>query len=80
MRTGKSVVTFRAPFTPGEIIGELPAGTYQIEVDEEEIFGIERTAYRRIATLLFVQCGGTTRSLTIDPKHLEAALQRDASS
>jgi len=78
MRTTKSRVTFDAPFTLSDSVGELPAGTYHIEVDEEEILGSERAAYRRVTTLLFVQCRGTTRTLTIDPKHLEAALQRDA--
>lgn len=78
MRTIKSSVTFCRPFTLNDSVGELPAGTYNIEMDEEELQGIERTAYRRVATLLFVQGQGTTSALTIDPKHLEAALQRDA--
>jgi hypothetical protein len=78
MRTTKSTVVFHAPFTLNGSVGELPAGTYDIEVDEEAILGTERTAYRRVATLLFVQGGGTTRTLAIDPKQLEAALQKDA--
>ena len=77
MRTTKSTVTFNAPFTLNDSVGELPPGTYDLEVDEEEILGSERVAYRRVETLLFVRCRGTTRTLTIDPKHLEAALQRD---
>lgn len=78
MRTTKSVVTFRAPFTLNDLIGELPAGAYDIEVDEEEILGADRIAYRRIATHLFAQSRGATRTLTVDPNQLEAALQRDA--
>ena len=80
MRTSKSSVTFCAPFTLNEVIGELPAGTYDIEVDEEEILGANRTAYRRIATHLFTQSRGATRTLTVEPKHLQAALQRDAAA
>jgi hypothetical protein len=78
MRTSKSIVTFRAPFTLNDLIGELPAGTYDIEVDEEEILGAERTAYRRIATHLFAQSRGATRTLTVDRNQLQAALRRDA--
>lgn len=80
MRTTKSMVTFRAAFTLNEGVGELPAGTYETEVDEEEICGIERTVYRRIATLLTVRSGGRTRTITLDPNDLEAALLRDAES
>jgi hypothetical protein len=78
MRTKKSSVTFKAPFTLNKTIGELPAGTYEIEVDEEEIIGIEATAYRRTQTLLFVQQPGSTRSLAVDNQSWEAALRRDA--
>jgi len=80
MRTSKSTATFHAPFTLNEVTGELPAGTYDIEVDEEEIQGVERTVYRRVTTLLFAQSRGTTRTITVDPKHLDAALQKDAAA
>lgn len=75
MRTTKSTVTFNAPFSLNNTIGELPAGTYDIEVDEEEIVRGEFTAYRRIGTLLFVHQGGSTRSVAVDAKQLHAALQ-----
>lgn len=77
MRTTKSTVTFGAPFTVNGDVGELPAGTYDIEVDEEPIGGVESTAYRRVATLLLVRGVGSTRSVQVDPKDLEAALQAD---
>jgi hypothetical protein len=78
MRTTKSTVTFAGPFTLNHNVGELPAGTYGIEVDEEEIIRGELTAYRRVGTLLFVQQAGSTRSIAVEPKQLDAALQRDA--
>ena len=80
MRTSKSTVTFRAPFALNEVIGDLPGGTCDIEVDEDEIEGVGRTVYRRVTTLLFVQSHGTTRTITVDPKDLDAALQRDAAA
>lgn len=78
MRTTKSRVTFRTLFTLNKDVGELPAGTYDIEVDEEEIRGTERTAYRRTAIYFYVEGQGSTRTLVIHPSDLEAALKRDA--
>lgn len=78
MRTTKSKVTFHAPFTLSKDAGELPAGVYEVEVDEEEIRGTERTAYRRTAIYFYVEGNGSTRTLVINPPDLEAALKRDA--
>jgi hypothetical protein len=59
------------------ISGEQPAGTYEIEIDEELIEGIERTAYRRVATLLHLRTRGGTRTCTITAEDLAAALELD---
>ena len=80
MRTRKSQVTFHAPFKLNNDVGELPAGTYDIEVDEESIEAGQQRAYRRVATLMLVQEGGRTRTLIIEPKQLEAALKADAAA
>lgn len=78
MRTIKSQVTFGAPFSLNSSVGELPAGTYDIEVDEEEVEVGRQTAYRRTKTLMIVATAGSTRTLTVDRKELEAALRKDA--
>ena len=77
-RTTASTITFQAPFTLNENVGQLPAGTYEIEVDEEAIALGERPAFRRVATLLIVREPGSTRTLQIDSKQLDVALERDA--
>jgi len=77
LRTTKSTVTFHAPFSLPSISGEQPAGTYDIEIDEELIEGIERAAYRRVATLLYLRTRGGTRTCTITANDLAAALDRD---
>jgi len=77
LRTSKSVVTFKGPFSLPELEGLLPAGDYRIETDEEIIEGLERTAYVRRATLLYVESGSTTQVVTIDPQGIEAALASD---
>ena len=77
LRTTKSTVTFASPFTltaGGEI---FPAGTHELETDEEIVEGNSHTVYRRVATILFVRHAGTSRALTVDPRDLEAALARD---
>jgi hypothetical protein len=77
IRTTRTQVTFRAPFSLPELDGLQPAGTYDVETDEEAIEGNERTVYLRVATLISIHSLGSTRTVTIDPASLEAALLRD---
>jgi hypothetical protein len=77
VRTTKTTVTFRSAFRLTGFDGPEPAGTYDLEVDEEIIEGNDRTVYRRIATLLILRSGGTTRTMTVNQADLEAALARD---
>ncbi len=78
IRTTRSQLTFRNPFTLPEVNGPLAAGTYDIDTDEEVIEGNERTVYVRTATLLHIRSPGMTRTVTVDPHSLAAALQKDA--
>ena len=58
--------------------GVLPAGTYDVETDEERLESISFPAYRRILTLIHLHPKlGLTQSLEIDPNELDAALMRD---
>jgi hypothetical protein len=78
IRTTRTQVTFCSPFSLPELDGDQPAGTYEIETDEEAVEGNERTVYVRVATLLHIHSPGSTRTVTIDPAGLAAALERDA--
>jgi hypothetical protein len=80
MRTQPSTVTFQRPFTLNRGVGELPPGTYDIEIDEEEIQAIDRTAYRRVAIYFYVQNSASTRTIAVTPADLESALKRDLTS
>jgi hypothetical protein len=80
MRTRPSTVTFQRPFTLNRDVGELPPGTYDIEIDEEEIRAIDRTAYRRVAIYLYVENAASTRTIAVIPADLESALKRDLMS
>ena len=83
VRTSKRTVTFAKPFVLGGFDEVLPAGPYIVETDEAPVEGISFLAYRRILTLLHLP-GKTGHRLagvlTIDPKELEAALERDRAS
>ena len=77
MRTRKSTITFQHPFRLKGDAGELPAGSYDIEIDEEEIEAADRTAYRRTAIYFYVHKAGSTRSILVTPADLDSALKRD---
>lgn len=81
IRTSKMIVTFRSPFVLGGYDEVLPAGSYDVETDEELLEGISFPAYRRISTLIHLHAPpgqpGLMRTLTIDPSVLDAALERD---
>ena len=81
LRTSKKTVTFRRPFVLGGFDEVLPAGTYNVETDEELLEGMSFPAYRRISTLIHLRAkpghAGRTETVTIDPNELDAALKRD---
>ncbi|EYD71498.1 hypothetical protein Rumeso_04899 [Rubellimicrobium mesophilum DSM 19309] len=80
-RTTRRTVTFVHPFRIADYEDELPAGDYQVVMDEELLEGRSFEAYRRTGTYLLVgsQAGGrgTAEMRPIDPRDLEAALVRD---
>ena len=77
VRSTRSSITFRAPFRLPGFDASLPAGSYAVDTDEEAIEGNARTVFHRIATTLAVETTGRVEHHAIDPKDLEAALQRD---
>jgi len=84
VRTTKSNVTFLKPFVLGGFDELLPSGTYQVETDEELLENLSFQAYRRVRVLIHLPAKsgrpGFSRTLTIDPNELDAALKRDAAS
>lgn len=55
MRSTRSTVTFSNPFTLPGYPGDLPAGDYEVLVEEELLQGLSFEAYRRTATYLTVR-------------------------
>lgn len=52
MRASRSRLTFPYPFTLSGCSDEMPAGTYDVLVEEERLEGSGFVAYRRTATFL----------------------------
>lgn len=77
IRTTRTTLTFKRPFALDDI-GTQPAGTYDIDTDEELMEDISFLAYRRVATFLHVRKDGAMQVHRIDPVELEAAHMRDS--
>lgn len=79
-RTTRSIVTFAYPFVIAGYSDELPAGKYEIIVEEDLIEGPSFMAYRRTATQILIdgQTGvGRMEIRPIDAEDLELALSLD---
>jgi hypothetical protein len=82
IRTSSKTVTFMRPFVLDGLDEVQPAGTYDVETDEELLDTLSTPAYRRISTLLHLHARpsspGVSRTVTIDPVELETVLAEDA--
>ena len=81
-RSTKTSVTFTKPFSLPGYVDELPAGEYEVLVEEELIQGLSFEAWRRTSTFLAVRGtgnhAGRTELRAISDSDLKAALDRDA--
>ncbi len=81
MRSTRSTVTFANPFTLPGYSGVLPAGDYDVLVEEELLQGLSFEAYRRTATYLTVRGrgghAGRSELRAISDSDLKEALSRD---
>jgi hypothetical protein len=81
MRSTRSTVTFSNPFTLSGYPGELPAGDYEVLVEEELLQGLSFEAYRRTATYLTVRGSGRhagrSELRATSDSDLKEALSRD---
>ena len=80
-RTSTRTVTFRRRFRLSAVEESQPAGSYQVESDEEQLATISSPAYRRIATWLRLPAPAGSRALdrlvNVDAMELESALAAD---
>ena len=81
-RTRTDTIIFRESFTLSALEGRQPAGSYQVEIDEERLPTMSAPAYRRVATWLRLPAPAGSRDLdrlvNVDAAELETALAADA--
>ncbi|AWD22993.1 hypothetical protein [Fuscovulum blasticum] len=79
LRSTRFMVTFRHPFSlPGDA-ARLPAGDYEILVEEELLQGLTFEAYRRTASFLVAGSAktGRTEMYPVSEHDLQGMLTRD---
>ena len=81
-RTIRSIAVFTSAFNLGGIDGDLPAGSYRIESEEELIESLCLVAFRRVETTIELPAIGSVslkrQVVAIDPLDLALAQDRDA--
>ena len=72
-------IAFAHPFSLKGVEGIVPAGTYRVDTEEEQIDGLSFLAYRRLATFIRIPMGrsGTVQDFLVDPKDIAAAIAQD---
>ncbi|MBB96905.1 MAG: hypothetical protein CML68_20185 [Rhodobacteraceae bacterium] len=73
LRSSRTEVTFCRPFTLSGYPDELPAGSYELLIEEELIQEISFAAYRRTALFLMVRRVGRTELRPITDADLDMA-------
>jgi hypothetical protein len=79
-RSQRTTIVFRRPFLLKGHARPQPAGTYDIETEEELLEGLSFPAYRRVSTMMTprAQAPGTAlQALLVDPAELEKAQAAD---
>ena len=83
-RSNSKTVTFSSAFLLKGVDRKLPAGDYRVVTDEELIEELSFPVYRRVSTMIFVPAqshhASSVEMVTIDPRDLQAALDRDGST
>lgn len=83
-RSRRETVVFRHPFRIKGVDRQLPAGSYEVVIDEEMIEGLSFASYRRVATMIIVPGPPPYRSsmemISIGSVDLADARRIDASS
>jgi hypothetical protein len=79
VRTRDTLVVFHHPFELRGVDRTLPAGEYRVTTDEQLIAELSFPVYRRVSTVIFAtgQSPSSVEMVTIDPRDLEAAQDRD---
>jgi hypothetical protein len=81
IRTTRTTVPFRNPFTIENVEGVQPADEYVVLIDDELIEGLSRVAYRRLMTLFQTLAISASKRkvelVSVSQTELDAALMKD---
>lgn len=77
-RTIAKEVTFTRPFRLTGFDSVEPAGTYRLDLEEEQLDILLFSGWRQIAATLQLRHGGATDYVAIDMQELRDALLRDS--
>jgi hypothetical protein len=79
-RITTDIVKFHRPFSIEGVDHVLPPADYRVVTEEELLQGLSFTAFRRLATVIFVPAssGSAIEMVTIDPSDLQVARELDA--
>jgi hypothetical protein len=79
-RSRRTQITFTRPFTLKGLDHPQPAGTYDVDTEEELLEGLSFPAYRRVSTTITRSAsapGTLLQALHVDPVELEKAQAAD---
>jgi hypothetical protein len=79
-RSRHTTLVFRRPFVIKGLDRPQPAGTYDVETEEELLEGLSFPAYRRVSTTITPRAqarGAVLQALLVDPTELEKAQAAD---
>ena len=82
IRTTSKTVVFHHPFILSGLDEAQPAGTYQIETDDQQMEDVSFLAFRRVSTFIHLHPSreqpGIRQTMTVDPSELERVLALDS--
>ena len=77
-RTSSATVVFRRPFVLAGFETMQPAGSYIVDIEEEQVDSLVVNAWRRVATTMRLpQPGGAIEYIPVNGHALDEALLRD---
>lgn len=81
IRTTQKTVVSKKPFYLSAFDQELPAGVYNVEMDEERLEGLSVQAYRRVQCRLHVPASlarvGVSHTLIVAPHEFDLVFGQD---
>ncbi len=76
-RVSSTQITFQRPFLLSGFTKVQAAGTYTVDIEEEQIAGLSFPAWKRTGAIIQIARAGISEHVPVDPTELHEALMRD---